>query len=346
MRKRTGARVYGPYPNRRGWRVVVVAADGTRRSQILATERLASRFIADVTEELATEAITVSQALERYEEYLEAKGNRPRSRETTMGRLRAFFADGELELVDLTGKRCVGLYDALRARPTRTGRKPEADTHRNTLNESRTFLRWAAKRGWVQGDPMAAVEGVGRRRRGKAQLRLDEARALLEAALAEPRPDHGGLAAALALLVGMRASEIVALHARDVDDGGRLLWVAETEEGKTDAARRQLEAPEPLPALLEVARAAVGAGPLFPGRDRHWVLRQVKRLCRAAGVPVVCAHGLRGTHASIAQDHGATGRVVAGALGHESEAVTEAHYTTREAAQRGRVRRAALRLVP
>lgn len=342
-RKRKGARVNGPYPARRGWRVVVVAADGTRRSQILATERAAARFIADVTAELAVETLTVSQALERYELYLAAKGNRTRSIETTMGRLRAFFPDGAIEMIDLTGKRCVALYDQVQQRPTRTRRKPTVDTHRNTLNESRTFLRWAAKRGWVQGDPMAAVEGIGRRARGKPQLRLDESRAFLSAAIVAGGP--GELAAALALLMGLRASEITSLHARDVDDGGRLLWVAETAEGKTDAARRQLEAPEPLPALLDGARRAVGTGPLFPGRNRHWVLRQVRRLCRAAGVPIVCAHGLRGTHASIAQDHGATGRVVAGALGHASPAVTEAHYTTREAAQRGLAKRAALRLV-
>jgi integrase len=285
----------------------------------------------------------VSEAIDLYGRYLEQKGNRPRSRGTTIGRLRAMFPADDLLLADLSAKTCVRLYDELRARETRTGRAVAADTQRNTLNESRTFVRWAAERGWVHGDPMSKVKGIGRRRRGKPQLRIDEARKLLGAAVADAGAGElGGVAATVALLMGLRSTEIVSLQARDIDDGGQLVWVGESVPGKTESARRRLEAPEPLPALLSAARAAAGNGPVFPGRDRHWVLREVRRLCRAAGVPEVSAHGLRGTHASIAQDQGATG------LGHASEAVTAAHYTRPDAAQRGQARRAAsrLRLVP
>jgi integrase len=349
MRKRHGGRVYGPYANRRGWRVVAVAPDGTRRSQIVATEAAAKRLRRDIEEELAAEAVTVSEAIDLYGRHLEQKGNRPRSIDTTIRRLRAMLSNADMVLVDLTANACMRLYEELRARPTRSGRVVKTDTHRNTLTETRTFLRWAGQRGWVHGDPMAKVKGIGRRRRGKPQLRIDEARALMGVAIAEAAAGElGGLAAALALVVGLRATEIVSLEARDVDDGGQLIWVAESQEGKTESARRRLEAPEPLAGLLSAARAAAGNGPVFPGRDRHWVLREVRRLCRMAGVPEVCTHGLRGTHASIAQDQGTTGHVVAGALGHASEAVTAAHYTRPDAAQRGRARRAAakLRLVP
>ncbi len=75
-----------------------------------------------------------------------------------------------------------------------------------------------------------------------------------------------------------------------------------------------------------------------PGRSsvqsrghRYWVLRSVQRICRAAGVPTVPAHGLRGTHATLAVSAGATSHVAAAALGHESFSTTARHYAKAEA---------------
>jgi integrase len=61
-------------------------------------------------------------------------------------------------------------------------------------------------------------------------------------------------------------------------------------------------------------------------RDRYWLAHHVERLCTEAGVPVVCTQSLRGLHASVATEAGATSHVVASALGHSSPAVTHAHY--------------------
>jgi hypothetical protein len=41
----------------------------------------------------------------------------------------------------------------------------------------------------------------------------------------------------------------------------------------------------------------------------------VQRICRAAKVPVVTAHGMRGLHGTLAVERGATTHVVAHALG-------------------------------
>jgi len=65
--------------------------------------------------------------------------------------------------------------------------------------------------------------------------------------------------------------------------------------------------------------------------NRHWVLRSVRRICATAGVPSVPAHGLRGTHARLAVEAGISGDVVAASLGHESFAVTAAHYAGADA---------------
>jgi integrase len=142
--------------------------------------------------------------------------------------------------------------------------------------------------------------------------------------------DEGAIAAAMALLMGMRASEIVERTVRNHDDEGRLLWIT---DAKTQAGVRRLEVPPQLQEHLR--RLARGRGPsdrLFrSGATRHWVLRSVQRICKAAGVPTVPAHDLRGTHATLAVDAGATSHLVAAALGHESFATTARHYARTEA---------------
>lgn len=60
---------------------------------------------------------------------------------------------------------------------------------------------------------------------GNAQLRVDEERRWLAKAVElAAAGEAGAVAAIVALLMGMRASEIVERVVRDVDGGGRLLW--------------------------------------------------------------------------------------------------------------------------
>ena len=79
-------------------------------------------------------------------------------------------------------------------------------------------------------------------------------------------------------------------------------------------------------------------------RDRYWVLRQVHTLCGKADVPVVCAHSLRGLHATLATEAGATPHLVATALGHSSPVVAERHYTDGTTAHRAKTRKVVDRL--
>jgi integrase len=134
----------------------------------------------------------------------------------------------------------------------------------------------------------------------------------------------------MALLMGMRASEIVERTVRNLDDEGRLLWIT---DAKTQAGVRRLEVPPQLQEHLQrLARGKSPSDRLF-GRDadRHWVLRSVHRVCKAAGGPRVPSHGLRGTHATLAVGAGATSHLVAAALGHQSFATTARHYARAEA---------------
>ena len=121
-----------------------------------------------------------------------------------------------------------------------------------------------------------------------------------------------------------------------------VLWVAE-EEGKTDNAERQLEVPwELAELLLKQAEGKPSEGYLFAAktktghRGRTWLREAVKRVCKEAKVPRVCPHGLRGTHATLAREAGATGHLVAKQLGHGSVRVTEEHYIEAAATEKAR----------
>ena len=63
---------------------------------------------------------------------------------------------------------------------------------------------------------------------------------------------------------------------------------------------------------------------------------QVELICKAAGVIRVTAHGMRGTHATLATERGVTGHVVAAALGHESAKTTYRSYARAEAVSSSR----------
>lgn len=334
MRQRRG-RVHGPYPNRGGFRVVVVTRAGKRLARVLPTEREAHEWITLVRLELDQEETTVSDAIERYGDHKRDQGVQEQSIATSRYRLRALFK-GELDMLvcDLTERRCQAAYDRLRE-------DQEVDTHRNTLYVGRAFLAWCVSRHMSSQNPLVGVEGVGRRKRGKEQLRIDEARRLLATALERAgEGDRGALATAIVLLLGVRASEVAAIQARDVDDRGSILVIPRS---KTEAGVRRLD----IPPVLQVAMAPLlpDVGPLFRGEDRHWVLRQVKRLCRMARVPEVSAHGLRGTHASLAADRGASGQVVAASLGHADDGRTaDRHYIAPGVAEAAS-RRAALRIL-
>lgn len=54
----------------------------------------------------------------------------------------------------------------------------------------------------------------------------------------------------------------------------------------------------------------------------------MQRICVLADVPLVSAHGLRGTHATLATEAGLSGFAVARALGHTSVTTTYRSYAT------------------
>jgi len=199
------------------------------------------------------------------------------------------------------------------------------------LAEARSLLKWCVvvKR-WMARNPLDAVEGKGKRKHGKPQLRIDEARRWMAMATKLANAGEGGaVAAMMALLLGMRASEIVTRVVRDLDDDGRLLWIP---DAKTEAGKRTLRVPPILqPYLAELTSGKTAEALIFGQHWRDWVRKWIRAICEEAKVPLVSAHSMRGLHSTLAMDAGVTGQVVAASLGHESVATTVRSYAKGEA---------------
>lgn len=308
MRERRD-RAYGPYKHRGKWRVVVVGADGERATATYKDFETAKRRVAEVNAEALGR--TVSDAIEQYIAESTAKF---RSKETIEGRLRGITGGTDRLLKKLTPKVVRDLF-ASRAAET------SGDTQFHEIASAKAFAEWCIRKGLITVNPFTGLEPTKRRKRGKPQLRIDEARKLIETCLAEE--SKAGTAVALALLCGMRASSVTDRVVRDLDDGGRVLWI---ERDKTDAGDRRLEVPEVLRTrLLALAANRISTAKLFADANRDWLRYHTRRLCKAAGIAVVSPHSLRGTHASLARpvvpvEH------VARVLGHSGPAITQRHY--------------------
>ena len=87
----------------------------------------------------------------------------------------------------------------------------------------------------------------------------------------------------MALLLGMRASEIVSRVVRDLDDDGTVLVIP---EWKTDAGRRKLHVPDVLrPHLQRLAANRPAEARIFGSHWRDWPRECVQRMCELAGRP-------------------------------------------------------------
>jgi integrase len=235
---------------------------------------------------------------------------------------------------------CETLYTKFRLRRTKAGKSFSVDYHRNTLAEAKTFLRWCVKRKFLKDNPLEHVEGVGKRRHGKPQLRIDEARRWQAKALELADAGHtGAVAALMTLYLGMRAGEIVNRVVRDLDDDGHLLWIPKS---KTDKGKRELRVPDILhPYLQRLAKGRSPHAPLFgAGHRREWVRYWVRRICEQAKVPFVCSHAMRGAFSSIAiGEAGLASELVAQMLGHTSPSITHQSYATASSVANARQQR-------
>jgi hypothetical protein len=190
MRRERKDRVHGPYKHGQQWRLVFVRADGERSVESFETEAEASGVATQARAQSESRTLTV--AVDSYEVAMRERGLAG----VTIARARAHLEtlldlppNGHRRLTWLTSPRAADLYKALVP-------KLAVDSHRNALAAGRSLGRFAVDRGWLKADPFAKVKGVGRRKKGKPQLHIDEARKLEDVCFAE------GTREALAVITG------------------------------------------------------------------------------------------------------------------------------------------------
>ncbi|MFO0574667.1 MAG: site-specific integrase [Polyangia bacterium] len=351
MRKKQSPRVLGPYPNRSAFRLIVIQ-DGTRKSVVVATEREALALKEELERSLySPPRHTVGELLSEFESVLRTRRSGERQVEQIVATLTRFFEDLDRDADKLTTEQARALYQRETERVSeRTGRRIAADSHQQTLRLAKGMFRWAKEQGLTRNDPFDAVQPIGRKRAGKPQLHIDEARRWAKTAteLAEGG-DRMALAGLMLLLMGLRASEALLRQVRDVDDDAQVLWIP---RGKTASARRRLLVPTSIQGLLR--QQCAGRRPeelLFPaltgGRISNASLhKKVHKICDLAGVPRVCPHSLRGLHSTLAVQAGVSAEAVAQSLGHTSFAMTARHYADANVVEASRTQRAMAALQP
>lgn len=349
--RRKGDRVLGPYPDGRGRFRVITFTAGKRENTTFADRGEAEEAVRAAREEMAATAeLTLSEAIGLYKKHLHEKRDRPATLVLADRFLGMFFPSHEMLLCDLTQAECQRFYDDCRTRDTARGKPPADATHQQALLQAQMFLTWCCERGLLRGEnPAKGVKPVGKRRTGKPQLRIDEARRWLAKALELAPVEPGALAATVALLMGLRAGEIVSRTVRDLDDEGRILWVT----GKTneESEPRPVEVPEVLRPLLIAACAGKLPTAQIIERQQDVVAFWTRKICDLADIPVpsdgvhrLCAHSLRGLHATLAIQAGVTAHAVAATLGHSPQQTTAA-YALPGSEQIAAARRAQMRLV-
>lgn len=326
-RRSKGERILGPYQHGSGWRVIEIAGTGERVGTTFASKGQAERFKKLREAQIVADDQTTDSAFEAYEGHLKRKGNSSESIKRTSWAVLRFFPE-PLPLWGLSSKKCQQLYDDL------TG-VLAVDSHRNALAEVKTFLNWCVEQHWLSRNPAASIKGIGKRKKGKAQLRLKDTRVWYAKAveLADDG-DDGAIAALMALVLGMRASEITLRRVRDLDEDEHPCDLLVIDEGKTEESARTIEVPDPLRGFLKAQCEGKSRDSyLFPTskgkaghHERGWVRDQVHRICELAKVDKVSAHAMRGTLGTIAMSRGTASHVVVSTLGHADIRTTEQSY--------------------
>ncbi len=343
--------VSDPIKHRRCWRVKFsdkyVRETGQRSWRSFSPddyedpEAEAWKFVNIVRERADAGYYTIGQAITDFIAEKKMRGRKPRTLESYKERFMRVFVGEDLDLgvSDIDEALARELWDAYVSRPTRqTGEPPSGATLSGIKINLSTLWRWLRKKKFVEVDVWEEIEILAPINSGKPTLRADEAKKLLTACVMRPK-ERGALGVAIALTMGLRASEVVGIMPRDIDSEGTILHVQGT---KTKNAKRPLQ----IPSLLQpwIADMMTSRG-LFPGshRAKHnagWLRRQCKTMCKHAGISEFGPQNLRASHSTLAQEAGATGQLVAASLGHGDVSTTYRHYTadgTRESAQIKRV---------
>ena len=239
MRRREQARVLGPYKEDALWRIIEIDARGRRKSYTAASRQAATRLMARIRANLG--ARTVQATIELWSAARLRSGDaNPTTIADQSARVRALLGPiYTLRVGDVTERKALALYERATKEPSqKTGHPLRPATHRFYLYLAQSLWSWAHKQGYVQHNPWAEIEPVGRVSAGKPQLRPAEARRFAQRAEQEAAAgSRVALAALCCLSLGLRASEALGITPRVLDSEAEEMYVNGT---KTAASTRRL----------------------------------------------------------------------------------------------------------
>ncbi|MDR1266257.1 MAG: site-specific integrase [Propionibacteriaceae bacterium] len=324
---------------RRRWREV----SGRSRSEVAAK---LDRLKLDLRDGLAADNITVGQWLDHWLTVIcVERGLKPK---TIYGYTRllnrwAVPRIGGIQLRRLGPEHLRSVYKAMRA----AGLGTSPHTLHVVLSRA---LKVAEREGRIRRNPAQLIDAPKLTPNPHPVLPEDQAKAVLDAARDDPRL-HARLH--VALVLGVRQGEALALRWDDIDLDVQTLWVNRSlsvvpghghieQAPKTAASRRAVPLPAASAAALKRWRdQGDGLGLVFPGPsgktcDPKADWQVWTDALDAAGAPHFTLHGARGTAASLMLDLGVPDRHIADILGHAHVAVTQDHYLHSDHDQRRR----------
>lgn len=319
-------RIYGPYKHGDVYRLHYVTIIGGKRKTEYTTHQ--TRAAADL--ELAgardeAQGVTVRMAVDQFLAWKTSKGAVSNTIDNYEYRLSALLG---LEInasrpIRWIAARGAELYAA--SIPAR-----RSDTHINGLSVGRMFGKFCVKQKLLKRNPFSDVESVGKRMPGayKSRLTINESRQL-EAFCFKYSHNPDCVLTYAYLMLGKRASEIVAATVRDLDDDG---WRLRIVKAKTLASIKSIPLmPQLRDMLLDLAKDRAPDAHLFMNQSgapmSRFVARdRVRAILLAARVPVLPPQALRRTFVDVAALQGRALKSIAEMAGQTSEAVTQRSY--------------------
>ena len=338
MRRSNEWRVYGPQKHGRKWRLQYVR--GSRATREVAYESFdtlaeAERGLAAARDE--AQGVTVRMAVDMFLERIRARGRAASTIENYEHRLWRLLGlpGNENRSLRYVQHRGAELYAA--------SVRGASDTHINGLGVGRMWGAFCVKERLLKVNPFADVEALGQRRHGssKPRLTVNESRRLEAFCITHGHNPDCVLTYGY-LMLGKRASELVGVAARDLDDDGWLLRIA---KAKTTASVKPVGVPPELRAmLLGLAEGLPPEARLFVNQSgepmtRHVAWARVRKILKAAGVPELPPQALRRTFTDNASLQGISLHSIAQMTGHASPAVTRRSYMAPEQFDAAQVQR-------
>lgn len=311
------------------------------RKEVLARMRKAQR---EVEAGVLSDTATVEQWLNKWLEDIASHKVRPRTLQGYRGYVDHWLIPqlGKVRLDKLAPDHVRSLHQSM----------ADAGLSDATRRQAHMILRRAMvvaeREGKILRNPAALVDPPPVGKAHHDYHDADETRAVIRTAL-----DTGDLQhiarIMLAYCAGLRQGEALGLDWRDVDLDVGVVFVHQALSRikgnglqlgpvKSDASRRFVPLIVPLVETLRALQAHTGGVGLVFGGDqkvdprRDW--QEWKDSLSAAGVKDIPLHGARASCASLLQDMGFSGRVIADILGHAQVATTQAHYIRSNDVQR------------